>query len=103
MAARARDVAQFGGRFGELQQLSERRRPGLMQGGAEAHLYRLQIYGAGLLPLGEDAAQQRGYLARDLRMNRFGRFFSSGVSVSSTSRARQIFSLTSTKDRSSCR
>ena len=74
-----------------------------MQGGAEAHLHRLQIYAAGLLPLGEDAAQQGGYFARDLRVDRFGRFFSCGVSVSSTGRARQIFSLTSTKDRSNCR
>lgn len=46
-----------------------------MQDGAEAHLHRLQIYAAGLLPLSEDAAQQRGYFPRNLRMDRFGRFF----------------------------
>src|SRR5207248_5965670 len=96
MAARARDRAPAGGRLGELQQLSERRRPSLMQGGAEPHLHRLQIYAARLLPLGEDVAQQRGYFARDLRMDRFGRFFSAGVSVSSTCRKAQILSLTST-------
>ena len=37
-----------------------------MQGGAKAHLHRLQIEAAGLLPHGEDTAQQCGYFARDL-------------------------------------
>jgi hypothetical protein len=86
VAARARDDALFSGRLGELQQLSERRRSGLMQGGAEAHLHCFQIQAAGLLPLGKDTAQQRGYFARDLGMDRFGLFFSSDVSVSSTGR-----------------
>lgn len=95
MAARAADRALVGGRLRELQQLSERRRPCLMQDGAEARLHRLQIHAAGLLPLGEDAAQQRGYFPRDLRVDRFRRFFSRGVSVSSTGRNAQIFSLTS--------
>ena len=95
MAARARDRALVGGRLGELQQLSERRRAGLMEDGAEAHLHRLQIHAPRLLPLGEDAAQQRGYFPRDLRLDRCGRFFSCGVSVSSTGRNAQIFSLTS--------
>ena len=67
-----------------------------MHGGAECHLHRLQIHTASLIPLGEDAAQQRGYFAGDLRLDRRGRFFSSRVSVSSTGRKAQIFSLTST-------
>jgi hypothetical protein len=67
-----------------------------MQGGPESHFHRLQIQAAGLLKLGEDAAQQRGYFARDLGVDGFRRFFSSGVSVSSTGRNAQIFSLTST-------
>jgi hypothetical protein len=67
-----------------------------MQGGTEGHLHRLQIQVAGLLAFGEDAAQQRGYFARDLGLDRRGRFFSSGVNVSSTGRNAQIFSLTST-------
>jgi hypothetical protein len=67
-----------------------------MQGGTEGHLHRLQIQVASLLALGEDTAQQRGYFARDLGMDRRGLFFSSGVNVSSTGRNAQIFSLTST-------
>jgi hypothetical protein len=46
-----------------------------MQGGAETHLRRLQIHNAGLLQLGEDPTQKRGYFARDLGLDRFGRFF----------------------------
>ncbi|MCZ2077744.1 MAG: hypothetical protein LC130_22410 [Bryobacterales bacterium] len=57
-----------------------------MQGSTEGHFHHLQIQGAGLLALGEDAAQQRGYFARDLGVDRRGRFFSSGVNVSSTGR-----------------
>jgi hypothetical protein len=93
----------FGGRLGELQQFCESGCSSLMEGGAEAHFYRLQIHAPGLLALGEDAAQQSGYFARDLRVDRFGRFFPCDVGVSSTGRARQIFSLISTKDRSSRR
>ena len=103
MAAWARNAALVGGGHGKLQQLRESRRSGLMQDGAKAHLHRLQIEAAGLLPLGEDAVQQCGYFARDLCMDRLGRFFSSAVSASFTGRARQILSLTSIKDRSSCR
>lgn len=102
-AAGAGNGAPIGARLGELQQLSESRCAGLMQGGTEGHLHRLQIQIAGLLALREDAAQQRGYFAGDFGVDRFRRFFSSGVSVSSTGRARQIFSLMSTKDRSNCR
>jgi hypothetical protein len=67
-----------------------------MQGGTKGHLHRLQIQIAGLLALGEDTTQQRGYFARDLGVDRRGRFFSSGVNASSTGRNAQIFSLTST-------
>jgi hypothetical protein len=67
-----------------------------MQSSAERHLHRLQIRLAGLLALGKDASQQRGYFARDLVLDRLGRFFSCGVRVFSTGRSAQIFSLTST-------
>ena len=103
MAAWAVNAAQVGGWRGKLQQLRQSRRSGLMKSGAKAHLHRLQIEAAGLLSLGEDAAQQRSYFARDLLMDCLGRFFSCALSVSNTGRTRQIFSLTSTKDRSSCR
>lgn len=42
----------------------------------------------------EDEAQQLVYFARDFLLDGFRRFFSSGVRVSATGRARQIFSLT---------
>ena len=70
-----------------------------MQSSAEGHLHRFQIRFAGLLALGEDASQERRYFARDLVLDRLGRFFSSGVNVSATGRARQIFSLTSNRSR----
>jgi len=96
VAARARDGALFDGRLGELQQPTESRCPRLMQGGAEGRFHCLQIHAARLFSLGENPAQQGGYFARDLRMDRFRRFFSSGVSVSSTGRKAQIRSLTAT-------
>jgi hypothetical protein len=71
----------------------------MMQGSAEGHLHCFQIRLAGLLALGEDASQERGYFARDLVLDRLGRFFSSGVSVSSTVWMRQIFSLISNRSR----
>ena len=58
----------------ELQQLTEGRCAGLMQSGTEGHLHRFQIQLASLLALREDAAQQRGYFARDLSLDRLGRF-----------------------------
>ena len=67
-----------------------------MHGGAKRHLDRLQIRSADLFSLGEDAAQERSYFARDFRLDRRGRFFSSDVSASSTGRKAQILSLTST-------
>jgi hypothetical protein len=74
-----------------------------MQSGAEGHLHRFQIGLAGAGAFGEDARQQRGYFARDLVLDGLGRFFSSGVRVSSTGRARQIFSFTSNRSRLSSR
>jgi hypothetical protein len=49
--------------------------PGLMQDGAKSHFHCFQVDTAGLFPFGQDAAQQRGYFARDLGLDRFGRFF----------------------------
>jgi hypothetical protein len=95
-AARTEDVALIGGRLRELQQMTEGDCAGLMQGGTEGHLHRFQIQLTGLLALGEDATQQHGHFACDLGLDRRGRFFSSGVNVSSTGRNAQIFSLTST-------
>jgi hypothetical protein len=99
LAAGTWNRALFRGGLGEPQQLAEGGCAGPMQGGAQSHFHRLQIRLASLFMLGEDARQQRGYFARDLVLDRLGRFFSSAVSVSSTGRARQIFSLTSSKSR----
>ena len=91
------------GWLAEAQQMAEGGGAGMMQSSAKGHLHRFQIRFARSLALGEDASQQRGYFARDLVLDRLGRFFSSGVNVSGTGRARQIFSLSATKDRSNCR
>ena len=45
----------------------------------------LQIESAGLAPLRKDKPQQRAYFPFDFLTDRFGRFFSCGVSVSSSS------------------
>lgn len=82
--------------FAEAQQLAEGGGTGMMESSAEGHLDRFQIRLAGLMAFGEDASQQRSYFTRDLVLDRRGRFFSSDVSVSSTGRKAQIFSLTST-------
>ena len=77
------------------EQLAERRRPRLVHGGAKGSLHRFQIRTPATTPLGKDKSEQRAYFPRDLCLDRLGRFFSSGVSVSSTGREAQIFSLTS--------
>jgi hypothetical protein len=86
MTTRARDEALIRSRFGKLQQLSQGCGSGLMQGGTKRHLHCLQIHAAGLSALGKDTTQQRSYFARDLGLDRVGRFFSSVVSVSSMGR-----------------
>ena len=94
MAARAREVRWSGAGARELQQFIQGCCAGLMQGGAQGHLDRFQIRS----PVFR-ARRRRGpaavYFARDFGMDRFRRFFSSGVNVSSTGRSAQIFSLTS--------
>ena len=96
VTAGARELALGTDRFVEAQEVAEGGSAGMMQSSAEGHLDRFQIRFAGLLAVGEDACQQRGYFARDLDLDRCGSFFSSGVNVSSTGRNAQIFSLIST-------
>jgi hypothetical protein len=84
------------GRGFELQQLGQRFATGLMHGRADRHFHGFQIPKSGLAKLGEDDAQDLLYFARDFLMDGFRRFFSCGVSVPSTGRKAQIFSLTST-------
>ena len=102
LATGARDGTLFGRGLGELQPLTQRRGSRPMKGSAEGHFDRLQIGSASVFPLGKDTAQQCGYFARDLGLDRLGRFFSSGVSVSSTGRRAQICSLISMSSPQSC-
>jgi hypothetical protein len=67
----------------------------VMRRGAGGRLSRLHVEVAALAQAGEDDIQQRRYFLGRLALDRFGRFFSSGVRVSSTDRARQIVSLIS--------
>ena len=69
--------------------------PEMMRGGAGGRLGRLQVEATAFAQAGEDDLQQRRYFLGRLTLDRFGRFFSSGVRTSSTGRARQIFSFTS--------
>ena len=66
------------------------------------HLDRFQTDASGLALLLKDKLQQRVYFPFDFLVDDFRRFFSCGVSVSSTGLARQIFSLVSIKVRLSC-
>ncbi len=62
-------------RLAEAQQLAEGGSAGTLQSGAKGHLHRFQIQLAGLFALGENAGQQRRSFARDLVLDRLGRFF----------------------------
>jgi hypothetical protein len=70
-----------------------------MHGSPHRHLDRFQIEFAILALVLENQTQQRAYFPLDFLTDRFRRFFSCGVSVSSTGLARQIFSLVSIKVR----
>jgi hypothetical protein len=96
VAARASHAPLPGRRNREWQPLAERRGSGLMQGRTYHHLDGLQIETTRLAALRDDHTVELVYFSRDLLADRFGRFFSSGVRVSSTGRKRQICSLTST-------
>jgi nucleoid DNA-binding protein len=78
-----------------LQQFGESGGTGRMQHRADQHLSGTEIQVAGLVHAVEDDLQKALHLLRDLELDRFGRFFSCGERASSTGRARQIFSLTS--------
>jgi hypothetical protein len=73
-----------------------------MHGRTHRHLDRFQIETPGLAAIFEDDAQELIYFARDFPTDRFDRFFSSGESVSSTGRARQMLSFTSSNCWLSC-
>src|SRR5579863_5743466 len=80
----------------EFQQSSQGGRPGLMHDGAHKHLDGFKIETPRLTASAEDDVQQLVYFARDFLANSRRRFFSCGVSLSSTGRRAQMFSLIST-------
>ena len=61
------------------------------------HLDGFQIDRAGLAPIAEDDLYDPAYFLGDFLLDRFCRFFSCAVKVSSTGRNLQILSLTSSK------
>ena len=71
--------------------------PGPMHRLPHQHLDGLQIDRARLMPIAEDNLQDSVYFLGDFLLDRFRRFFSCGVRVSSTGRSLQIFSLTSSR------
>jgi hypothetical protein len=73
--------------------------PGPVHSRANQHFDSLQIHTSRFHPIMQDDLQQALYFACDFVTDRLGRFFSSGLSVSSTGRARQIFSLVDTSSR----
>jgi hypothetical protein len=78
------------------QQLCQRASPGLMQGGPQSGLDRLQIEPTVVVALLKNNPQEPVYFAGDFLLDRFGRFFSwADGRVSSTGRNSQICSLTS--------
>jgi hypothetical protein len=71
--------------------------PGVAHRVPHQQLDGLQIDGAGLMPVAEDDLYYPADFLGDLLLDRFSRFFSCAVKVSSTGRSFQIFSLTSNK------
>jgi len=65
----------LGCRRGELQELSERRRAGVMHRRTHGHLSSFQIETASSTALLEDRAEELVYFARDFLADRFRRFF----------------------------
>jgi hypothetical protein len=64
-----------------------------MHGRPHSHFRGFQIQPAVLMPVLQDHLQQTAYLARHFLLDRFGRFFSCRVMVSSRGCSWQIFSL----------
>jgi hypothetical protein len=101
LTAATGDAAVFGGRGGELQQLTEGGTSSLMHGRTHGDLDGFQIETSRLASFRKDDAQQSIYFAADFLLDSFERFFSCALSDSVTGRVRQIFSFTSTKVRPS--
>jgi len=81
----------------EPQQFAQGGGSGPMHGRTHQCLKSFQIHPSRLAMALEDHTQQLLYFERDFLVDRLGRFFSSGDRASSTGRARQILSFTSSK------
>jgi len=95
VAARTNHRALVGSRGREWQEFGQGCGSGLMHGRANGHFDGFQIETPRFAATGEDRAQELLYFARHFLVDRCGRFFSSGESVSWTGRVRQILSFTS--------
>jgi hypothetical protein len=85
-----------GARGGELQQLGQHSRSGVVHGRAYDHLHGLHLATPSLAKATTENAQQLVYFARDFLLDCFIRFFSSGESTSgSDGRIWQICALIS--------
>ncbi len=102
-AATAGDAPLLGRRGRKLQQYAQCGGASPMHGRTHSRFDRFQIHTPRPVATLEHDSQELLYLARDLLVDRFGRFFSSGDRVSSTGRARQILSFTSSSSWLSCR
>ena len=80
-----------------IQELFQHLRPKLMSRGPSGHFHRLQIEASGFAQTAEHDRQQGGYFPARFALDRGGRFFSCCDSESSTGRAPQIFSFTSSR------
>lgn len=97
VTTRTRHLKAIGVRRFELQQLYQRRSPGVMHRGTDHGLDTLQIEAAGCPAVAENDEKQLIYFAGDFLLDRFGRFFSwADGAVSVTGRSWQIRVLTST-------
>ena len=81
----------------ELQELGQSGRGGAVHGCAHRGLSRFQVEPAFLAPALKQNLKGAIYFALDFEVDRLRSFFSCGVKLSSTGRARQIFSFTSNR------
>ena len=93
MSTAAERGARWDRRF--RQNTAKDRGPGAVHRSAHQGFDGLQVDWRGLADAARDDLQQAAYFLGDFALDRFGRFSSCGVSVSSTGRRRQIRSLTS--------
>ena len=93
------EVALFSAGRLVAQQLTQRRRSGLVHSRPHGHFDSFHIQMTAFASILKNNVEQRAYFAFDFLADCLRRFFSCGVSVSSSGLARQILSLVSIKVR----